>query len=157
MISVQERYEISDAFAKSCRLLKPKWVRVLKLRYGLYGGPSLTRAEIANEFGLSAARIAQIERKALGVLRRPSASKLFGRVCRKANAVRRDPMPCASLADRALAFFVAAQASSANAQTDNNPLWDSADRLFRSDEWRKSDPAQRAKLYRELKRTAEVA
>lgn len=44
--------------------LLPREERVLRLHFGMYDGPSLTLAEIADQLGLSCARVAQIERRA---------------------------------------------------------------------------------------------
>jgi len=55
--------------------LTPKEERVLRLRYGLDGGKSHTFEQIGAKFGLTRARIQQIESEALQKLRHPSRSR----------------------------------------------------------------------------------
>ena len=55
--------------------LTPREAKVLKLRFGLEDGKSITLEEVGKEFNVTRERIRQIEAKALRKLRHPSRSK----------------------------------------------------------------------------------
>jgi RNA polymerase primary sigma factor len=53
------------------RVLSPRERQVLRLRYGLAGGPEHTLGEIADQLGVTSERVRQIESAALSKLRQP--------------------------------------------------------------------------------------
>ncbi len=66
--------ELHAALDKAFLYLKPREVKILKLRFG-YDGEPWTLEEVGKEFGLTRERIRQIEFKALKKLQHSSASK----------------------------------------------------------------------------------
>ena len=76
-----EWIKIADQNLVKCQLmevigtLKEREQKVLMMRFGLNGLPSQTLEQVGRIFGLSRERIAQIERKALRILRHPTRAR----------------------------------------------------------------------------------
>ena len=66
---------LREQLYKLLKILAPREQKVLKLRYGLDDGRFRTWEEVGKIFGVSRARISQIERKALRKLKYPCQSK----------------------------------------------------------------------------------
>jgi RNA polymerase primary sigma factor len=62
------RTALQERIAELLSTLKPKELRVLRLRYGLDGGPTRTLQEIGRELGISYEAVRQIEVRALRAL-----------------------------------------------------------------------------------------
>lgn len=67
--------ELRGSLAVVLKTLSPREQKVLRLRFGLDGGESLTMEKVGREFSVTKERIRQIETKALRKLRHPSRSK----------------------------------------------------------------------------------
>ena len=62
---------LSEDVERALASLPPREARILRLRYGLDGGPPLTLKEIGTRIGVSRERVRQIVRRALRKLRHP--------------------------------------------------------------------------------------
>lgn len=60
-------------------VLGPREREVVRMRYGLGGGPTQTLAEIAAKLGVTRQRVGQIEAEALGKMRRPGSRSVHAR------------------------------------------------------------------------------
>lgn len=69
-----ERYVSMQEVRKSLTLLSPRERSVIHRTFGL-DGPEMTQAQVAEEDGVSSTRVAQIEAKALRLMKHPSRSK----------------------------------------------------------------------------------
>jgi RNA polymerase primary sigma factor len=67
-----------DAVNEALRHLSERDQDILRLRLGLDGGKARTCREIGEKYGVTEARIRQIESKALAKLRRLDAAHLLG-------------------------------------------------------------------------------
>jgi RNA polymerase sigma factor (sigma-70 family) len=67
--------EARAAIQRAMETLTPREQRVLMLRFGFHDGIERTKAEIAEEFGVSRTYIDHIEQKALRKMRNPHRSK----------------------------------------------------------------------------------
>lgn len=70
-IELVQQHMLEEAVAEVLEELTPRQSRILRLRFGIGGGPHHTLEEIASKFGLSRERIRQIEKEALRRLRHP--------------------------------------------------------------------------------------
>jgi RNA polymerase primary sigma factor len=59
---------------KALDVLDPTESDIIKLRYGLQGGPPRTLSDVGKRFGLTRERVRQIEGRALSKLRHPSCA-----------------------------------------------------------------------------------
>ncbi len=66
MILEQDVKELYEAYA---HCLKPNEQKVLRLRYGLFGGREYTQREIAQQMGISRSYVSRIEKKAIEKIR----------------------------------------------------------------------------------------
>ncbi len=66
MIMRQDVKELYEAYA---HCLKPNEQKVLRLRYGLFGGHEYTQREIAQQMGISRSYVSRIEKKAIEKIR----------------------------------------------------------------------------------------
>lgn len=64
-----------DKLEEVLATLEPREARIIRLRFGLYEGPSLTLEEVGAMFGVTKKRIRQLETKALRHLRHPHRSR----------------------------------------------------------------------------------
>lgn len=67
--------ELRTAITKTVSLLKPPYVTVLSMRFGLNGRGGKTLEEVGSCLGLTRERIRQIEAKGLKILRNPSYNR----------------------------------------------------------------------------------
>lgn len=74
--AVAEVHELNAILEQALSSLDPRSQEILRARFGL-DGPEMTLQEVGEKFGVSRARIGQIERKALRQMRNPSRSKLL--------------------------------------------------------------------------------
>lgn len=74
LIEEVSRSLLTEDIKEVLTTLSPREERVLKLRFGLEDGRSLTRGEVGKEFTLTKERIRQIEEKAIRKLRHPERS-----------------------------------------------------------------------------------
>jgi RNA polymerase primary sigma factor len=70
-----ERRLLRESLEEMLTDLTPREVRVLRLRFGLYGDRDYTLREVGEKLGVTRERIRQIERKALRKLRHPRHSR----------------------------------------------------------------------------------
>lgn len=74
------RGEVANAIAAALTSLdNPRAEKLLKMRFGLDDGIEHTQDEVAAHFGVSGARVQQIEAKAMRMLRHPSRSRKLKR------------------------------------------------------------------------------
>ncbi len=66
MILEQDVKELYEAYS---HCLKPNEQKVLRLRYGLFGGREYTQREIAQQMGISRSYVSRIEKKAIEKIR----------------------------------------------------------------------------------------
>ena len=59
----------AEKLARLVARLPPRERQVVRLRYGLTGGPPLTQQQIAGQLGISRSYVSRIEKKALAALR----------------------------------------------------------------------------------------
>jgi RNA polymerase primary sigma factor len=70
-----ERRLLRESLEEMLTDLKPREVRVLRLRCGMQDGRNYTLREVGEKLGVTRERIRQIERKALRKLRHPRHSR----------------------------------------------------------------------------------
>jgi RNA polymerase primary sigma factor len=74
-IQVTERRLLRESLERMLATLKPREVRVLRLRFGLNGDHAHTLEEVGKRIGVTRERVRQIEGKALRKLRHPRHSR----------------------------------------------------------------------------------
>ena len=72
LVNEKERHDVIDSVLDT---LTEREKKVIKLRYGLDGGPARTLEQVGKEFNITRERIRQIEAKALRKLRHPTRAK----------------------------------------------------------------------------------
>ncbi len=79
-VSIEEdidRKALPTAIATVLKTLSPRQEMVLRMRFGLAGGEPKTHEQIAKVIGVGAARVAQLEGKALRQLKHPSRVQIL--------------------------------------------------------------------------------
>ena len=71
----QIKKELKERVESSLDSLTPQQAKVLRMRFGIGGGPELTLEQVADIFKISRERIRQIEAKALRKLREPERAE----------------------------------------------------------------------------------
>lgn len=76
-VITMDRRDLRKMVSDACKLLSPRKRRVLQLRFGLEDGQQRILEEVGTEFGVTSARIRQIETKAIRKLRHPAHTRKF--------------------------------------------------------------------------------
>ena len=67
--NVETKLQIEKIMEVIRKVLSPREYQILVLRYGIGGGPELTKKEVAKKFGISRSYVSRIEKKALDKIR----------------------------------------------------------------------------------------
>lgn len=71
----KNKKELASRIEESLDSLTPRQAKVLRLRYGIGGGPELTLEEVGDLFRVGPERIRQIEAKAMRLMRQPGRAE----------------------------------------------------------------------------------